>query len=152
MECETGKTELALAENENLDAELPPSDDNVSDTNCVSNSNKNERLVFSNRRSTTNLKFKQLSCRVCGSIYTTSHGFRKHLQAHKKSSELGGKYDCPKCKYPTASEGKLRYHLTKAHLETNKNTCSICGYVGSRRWVYDKHMKEKVLFYTHIYL
>ncbi len=86
-------------------------------------------------------------CNICGMLHKSPNGFRNHMSVHKESTEVyGNKYDCPKCKYPTISECKLRYHMTKAHQMTNSNICSICDYVGSRRSLYEKHMLNKVIF------
>lgn len=85
------------------------------------------------------------SCNICGTVYKGRLGYRRHVQAHKLSTQLHKhKYDCPECKYPALSEFKLKFHLSQKHNSKENNTCAVCGFQGERRYLYEKHMLQKV--------
>lgn len=65
--------------------------------------------------SSRNTISSEMKCEICGTVYTTVTGIRKHQLRHEQSKLNGNLFDCPICKHPNINASALRKHITRIH-------------------------------------
>lgn len=91
--------------------------------------NINEKLLF------FKLKFSEMSCILCDSVFYDFNNLDKHMVKHYSN------YTCDVCGVCFLDEYRLTLHL-KSHKSEEKHPCEICGKIFKNKFYKENHVEN----------